>query len=187
MRTDLKTTRNTFTQSQLVDALDAFGVRFLRGGSGVGGLIEPDKLLAALAGSPEARLRLALIPLLLARPKFSLAVLTALPHTPPDAAITLRCYYTAAYWLQQKYQARLTAALGITPPLPDLFLAELGLSTYTDPDTALHALAARQQILSGRVLNWFGTYEHAVQSWLRQVEQRPLEQQRSWNQSHLNR
>lgn len=175
-------TDTALAPSQLVDALNSLSVSFLRGGSGVASQIEPDQLLVALAGSPEARLRLALIPLLLEHPEFSCAVLAALPHAPPDAAVTLRCYYTAAYWLQQKYQTRLTAALGVTPPLPDLFRAELGLATYADPDTALHALADRQRLLSGRVLNWFGTYEHAVQSWLRQ-----LEQKLSWNQSHLNR
>lgn len=174
--------RSLLSSAQLIDALDTLGIPFLRGGSGVTTPIEPAELVAALARSPEARLRLALIPLLLAHPEFSWSVVAALAQAAPDAAITLRCYYTAAYWLQQKYWRRLTAALGVTPRLPDLFRAELGMSTYADPDVALDALAARQQVLSGRVLNWFGTYEHAVQSWLHQLEQRIL-----WNQSQLNK
>ncbi len=168
------------TPLQLVDALDALGVPFLRGGCAAATEVEPDDLLAALAASSEARLRLALIPLLLAHPEFSACTVAALQQLPPAAAITLRCYYTAAYWLQKKHCARITAAIGAMPSLPNLCCAELNLVTTTDPDTALHTLAARQQALSGRVLNWFGSYEHAAQTWLRQLEQRA-----KWKQSLL--
>jgi hypothetical protein len=52
------------TPQQLVDVLDALDVRFLRGGSGASARAEPVALLAGVAASAEARLRLALIPLL---------------------------------------------------------------------------------------------------------------------------
>jgi hypothetical protein len=159
------------TPSQLVDALDALGVPFLRGGCGATGKVEPGDLLAALAASAEARLRLSLIPLLLAHPEYSAYATTALRQMQPATAITLRCYYTAALWLQVKYRARITASVGTSQWLPDLFGAELHLMEYTDPDAALRALAARQQALSGRVLNWLGSYEHAAQTWLQQLEQ----------------
>lgn len=86
------------------------------------------------------------------------------------AAITFRCYYTAAYWLLIKYRARITANLGVVQTLPDIFSAELNLPESVDPDLALHALALRQRELIGLALNWRGTYEHAVQSWIRFVE-----------------
>jgi hypothetical protein len=57
---------HAFTPAQLVAALDSLGVPFLRGASGSAVTLEPVALLAALVASNEARLRLALIPLLLA-------------------------------------------------------------------------------------------------------------------------
>ena len=156
------------TPRQLVDALDTLGVHFLRGGSGSPCRVTPDCLLAALATSSETRLRLAIIALMLARPEFSEHVVAAWQQLSPESAVTLQCYYTAAYWLQRKYWTRLTALLNQMSPLPDHFGVMLGVAPDGDPDAALRALAVRQQRLSGRTLNWAGTYEHAVQSWLRQ-------------------
>ncbi|MBI3958743.1 MAG: hypothetical protein HY328_08035 [Chloroflexi bacterium] len=156
--------------SELVDALNTLGVLFLCGGAGAPRTIEPDALLAALATTPEARLRLALIPLLLAHPEFAEDVHDALLVLPSDVAVTLRCYYTAAYWLQLKYHTCLAAMRGQKPQLPDLFGEELHLPKQMTPDAALHALALRQQELTGRILNWRGTYEHAIQNWLCFVE-----------------
>src|SRR5690606_20692387 len=99
-----------------------------RGGSGVPCRMEPDRLLAALAASPEARLRLAIIPLMLARPEFSKHVVAALQQLSPESAITLQCYYTAAYWLQRKYWTKLTALLNQMSPLPDHFGVMLGVA-----------------------------------------------------------
>jgi len=175
MATDLGDTV-VLTPGRLVDALDTLGVRFLRGGSGATARAEPAALLAGLAASAEARLRLALIPLLLARPEFAHDAGSALQQMSPAAAVTFRCYYTAARWLQVKHRGRLTASLGATQPLPDLFGEELGLAAYTDPDAALRALASQQQALTGRALNWYGSYEHAAHTWLRQLEQEAL-----WN------
>jgi len=170
---------SALTPSQLVAALDSLGVHFLRGAADAAVTVQPTALLAALAASSAARLRLALIPLLLAHPEFSVYACTALQQLPPDAAITFRCYYTAAHWLQIKYRARITATLGAIQPLPDSFSTELNLSGTVDPDSALHALAARQQSLSARALNWFGSYEHAAQTWLR-LQEREIQ----WNRSH---
>ena len=161
-------TNTRTTPQQLVDALDTLGVHFLRGGSGVPCRMAPDRVLAALAVSSEARLRLAIIPLMLAHPEFSGHVVAAWQQLSPESAVTLQCYYTAAYWLQRKHWTRLTALLNQMSPLPDHFGVMLGVAPNGDPDTALRALAVRQQRLSGRTLNWAGTYEHAVQSWLRQ-------------------
>jgi hypothetical protein len=161
---------NALTPAQLVAALDNLGVPFLRGASGPAVTIEPVALIAALATSHEARLRLALIPLLLAHPEFSVHAVVALQQLPPDAALTLRCYYTAAHWLQIKYRARIAAILGAMKTLPDTFSAELNLPESVDPNAALQALAIRQRELTGLTLNWLGTYEHAAQNWLRFME-----------------
>ncbi|MCL4831459.1 MAG: hypothetical protein KJZ86_03425 [Caldilineaceae bacterium] len=165
------TAKTNHRQSELVDALDTLGVRFLRGGSGTPTTFVPATLLASLAASPEARLRLALIPLLLTHPEFAEDVPAALQILSSDAAVTLRCYYTAAHWLHLKYRTRLAAMCGQKPQLPDLFSEELRMPKQMTPDAALQALANRQQELSGRTLNWRGTYEHAIQNWLRFMEQ----------------
>lgn len=153
--------------TELVDALDTLGVCFLRGGSGATRNFAPAVLMAALATSPEARLRMALIPLLLAHPEFAAAVRQAEHSLPAKDALVLRCSYTAALWLRAKYGTRLEAVCGPQPALPDLFGEGLGISGQTDADSALEVLAQRQRELTGITLNWLGTYEHAAQSWLR--------------------
>lgn len=157
---------------ELVDALDTLGVAFLRGGSGTRRGFPPAVLLTALASNPEARLRMALIPLLLAHPEFAPAVRQAEQSLLAKDAVVLRCYYTAAVWLRAKYRSRLEAACGPQPALPDLFGEALGVAPQTEPDDALRSLALRQRELTGITLNWLGTYEHAAQSWLRFHEQK---------------
>jgi len=156
--------------TELVDALNTLGVRFLRGGSGATRNFAPAVLMATLASSSEARLRMALIPLLLAHPEFAAEVRQAEQSLPAKDAVVLRCSYTAALWLRAKYGARLEAVCGPQPPLPDLFGEVLGISGQTEPDSALPLLALRQRELTGITLNWLGTYEHAAQSWLRFTE-----------------
>ncbi len=156
---------------QLVAELDALGVHFLRGAKAAEptGQIAPASLMALLAANPEARMRLALIPLLLRRPDYAYYVGAALQ----DAAtgqLVLKCYYTAARYLQQKYRARLEHSIGHTTPLPDLFSDELGLKPSADPDEGLSDLAQRHTYLSGKAINWLGTYEHAAQRWLAALE-----------------
>lgn len=158
--------------AELVDALDTLGVAFLRGGSGTRRDFPPAVLLTALASNPEARLRMALIPLLLAHPELAADVRQAERALPAKDAVVLRCYYTAAHWLQVKYRQRLEAACGLQPTLPDLFGEQLGIAEQAEPDKALGILALRQRQLTGITLNWLGTYEHAAQSWLRFHEQK---------------
>jgi hypothetical protein len=158
--------------AQLASSLDALGIRFIMVGQGGGEIshISPPHLIAALASSDEARLRLALIPLFLERPDYVLQVRTAVHELTGISLTTLQCYYTAAIFLQQKYRSRLDDLVGVKPSLPDLFSKDLGLSMVDDPDVNLTQLAARHQQLSGLVINWYGTYEHAILKWLAQLE-----------------
>jgi len=165
--------------SELVDALNTLGVCFLSGGSGVSRSFPPAALLAALASSTESRLRMALIPLLLAHPEFAEMIGEVEESLPARGAVVLRCYYTAAYWLRAKYHKRLEAVCGLQPALPDLFSEQTGLADQTAPDGALGVLALYQQKLTGLSLNWLGTYEHAAQSWLRFTEH-----EKQWQKSH---
>lgn len=169
---------NEPTSTQLVDALNTLGVPFIRGGSGAAYAMSPSLLIAGLAASDEARLRLALIPLLLSHPEFAVDIKASIGQLSPAHATTLRCYYTAAYWLQTRYQVRIERCFDAVQLLPDLFCTELGVPTDVTAEQALRSLATRQQELTGRILNWYGTYEHGLKTWLSY-----LELQRRWNQS----
>jgi hypothetical protein len=61
------------TDAELVELLNQLDVPFLAGGAPVGrsSSVTPSVLLARLAASPEARLRLAAIPLLLRHPELA--------------------------------------------------------------------------------------------------------------------
>ena len=123
---------------------------------------QPARLLAALAESKEARLRLALIPLFLEHPEFAAHVRTVAKKLDTAARLTLQCYYTAAVWLGKQYQPHKKL-------LPDYFSKELNLSPTDNPAKNLRSLAKRHQELSGTQVNWLGTYRHAAQRWLTQV------------------
>jgi hypothetical protein len=165
--------RVSHLNARLVAALEALGVYFLRGADASAPTkhIAPNRLLAGLAASDEARVRLALIPLLLHRPDFA-AYANADAALDPEAQVVLMCYYTAALYLQRKYRLRLEKLMGCYDPLPDLFSKALGLRPCTNPDDGLQALAQRHAILSGKPINWLGTYEHAAQRWLTSMERR---------------
>lgn len=163
---------STTTGEQLANALSALGVRFVMDGTNTKERLhkEPARLIAALAGSNESRLRLSLIPLFLEHPEFAVYVRPVASSLGPRARLTLQCYYSAAVWLQKIYNPRLKSLLGAKPLLSDLFSRELGLQNTNDPDENLQRLAQRHQELSGEKVNWLGTYQHAAQIWLRGLE-----------------
>lgn len=157
------TTQGVYSEDQLVAELWARDVRFILGApSGLPPALTPLHLIAALAESREARLQLSLIPLFLRHPEFAVHANTANQELASASQLILKCFYSAAVWLEQKHLLR--------KELPDLFSKELGLSPVSDPDENLHALAKRQQELSGQFVNWLGTYEHAADVWLKQME-----------------
>jgi hypothetical protein len=136
---------------------------------------EPIELIAALSSSDEARLRMALIPLFLARPDYAELAGETAAMLAGQPRVTLICYYTAAELLQRKYEDPLEK-LGLDSPiLKDWFSQELGLRDAGDPDALLAHLANRHAELSGRQLNWYGTYEQAARRFMQR-----LEQERTW-------
>ncbi|HSN75653.1 MAG TPA: hypothetical protein VL334_11300 [Anaerolineae bacterium] len=160
--------------TDLAQALSTLGVPFVAGGSRATAFATPRPavLLASLAASDEARLRLALIPLLLRHSEFARDAAAALRLMAPTAQICFKCYYTAAGLLQHKYRERLEALSGSVDPLPDQFSAELGVPGRSYPDEALQLLADRQRELTGRSINWRGTYEHGAKRLLQTLERR---------------
>jgi hypothetical protein len=157
-----------FTGDQLSNTLHALDVNFLLGGQGGDAPLckQPVRLLAALAASDEARLRLSLIPLFLEHPEYAVYVRAVAAQLAPSHRLTLQCYYCAALWLGQKYQR--------ANSLPDYFSAELALQPTGDSEENLRALAKRHAELSGAPVNWLGTYQHAAQVWLKGLEYRTI-------------
>ena len=153
------------TGNQLTNALRALDVNFIMGGQREDESLrkQPGCLIAALAESEESRLRLSLIPLFLEHPEFSARVRAVAKKLDSSARLTLQCYYSAAVWLEKKY--RLSSA-----SLPDHFSNELGLHPTDDPEENLRNLAKRHGELSGRQVNWLGTYQHAAQVWQKGLE-----------------
>lgn len=152
------------TGDQLTDALRALDINFILGGNRREAFLHksPTRLITALAQSEESRLRLSLIPLFLEHPEFASHVRTIAGKLDSSARLTLQCYYTAAVWLAQKYQTRKS--------LPDHFSQELGLTPGAGVDENLRNLANRHKELSGRRINWLGTYQHAAQVWQKGLE-----------------
>lgn len=157
---------SSITGDQLANALNVLGIRFIMGGQGKDEALsrQPARLLAALAQSGEARLRLALIPLFLEHPEFALHAQVAATQLEPAARLTLQCYYTAALCLQPIFSPQ-------SKPLPDLFSRQLNLNLGNDPEENLRALARRHRELSGVQVNWLGTYQHAAQIWRKSLEE----------------
>jgi hypothetical protein len=132
--------------------------------------LSTEALIAALADSKEARLRMALIPLFVANPGYAYFVPRVRYRLVGQAKVTLVCYYTAAVLLQRKYAQRL-ARLGLdSTELPDLFSHALELLPSDDTDAQLVSLAEQQARMSGRSLNWYGTYVHAIERFIRRME-----------------
>ncbi|MEZ4660525.1 MAG: hypothetical protein R2911_23460 [Caldilineaceae bacterium] len=177
---DMHDTPTHFTNEQLADLLHALDAPFVWGDAHRAPPIPTDwtALIVALAANREARLRLSLIPLFLRHASAAQYAKTAAAQLSGDALLCLRCYYTAAYFLQQVHRMRLEKIIGSFAPLPDLFSADLGLPTLGAAEARLRALAVQHGQLSGRALNWLGTYEHGAQQFMRY-----LEQKQAWQRS----
>lgn len=162
----------TVSDDQLVSELWARDVQFLMGRPlSSKPLLTPANFIASLAESENARVRLSLIPFFLRHPElFNEAEKADKLISTQAKQFVLRFFYTAAILLQKKYHERIYEIFGEQSSLPDLFSAQLGISLDAPPDQALLQLAERHRILSGQFVNWIGTYEHAVDVWLKQME-----------------
>ena len=152
--------------------LRARDVRFLMGQQlSPTPLLAPATLISLLAQSVSARVRLSLIPLFLRHPEFSAEAEKADRSLPLQLGQNvLRFYYTAAVFLQMKYQERLHKIFGGQNQLTDLFSSKLGVLPEKDPNQNLLQLAKRHQILSEHTINWLGTYEHAAERLIKHME-----------------
>lgn len=124
----------------------------------------PAELLAALCDHPEARMKMAMIALLLRQPSFGQYV--------PDAFILVKnkayfCYATAAFYLQQLYQHELTRCFGVQPFLQNWFAALFQTAPNASTEQGLQTVAVQQAQWVNPFTNWLGGYKHVAQRMLR--------------------
>ena len=162
------------TEDRVLAELDALGISYLllRVPVADGHVIAPRppaELLAHIVQQPSARVRAALVPLLLARPGYASGARAAATSLAGVARIALMAFYTAAVCLQQELAPALSARLGADwRAMPDLFADDLGLRTEIGPGGRLGEVARRHALLTGQYLNWEGTYRDAASRLLRQ-------------------
>jgi len=178
IKSDRGLPRSYMEEERLVAELELLGIRYLsRYTSDQAERIRPpDVLLADLVRQPSARVRAAVLAVLLAHPEYAEAVPTALQQLGPAERRTLRLFYTAAVLLQQEYAGRLRSFVA-GQWLPDRFAVDLGLSDAASPRERLAALGRQHRQQTQVYVNWVGTYENVVRCLIRSWE---LEVQ--WNQ-----
>ena len=167
-------------EEKLVAELALLGIRYLSRQTPyqANKVRPPETLMADLVRQSSARVRAAVIAVLLAHPEYAAAVPAALERLPPRERLTLRWFYMAAVLLQQEHAARLRPFLTQWRWLPDLFSAELGLPAEGTPHERLALLGSKQRRRTRAAVNWAGTYERVahklIRRWEREVQ---------WNRS----
>jgi hypothetical protein len=168
-----KPTRREPSPDAIVAALSELGVDFVMCQRRVYGArlaARPAALLAGLVQQDEARLRLSLIPLMLRHPEFAAAAPKAMRKLNSQQGIYLKLYYTAAVLLQEEHAERLQSTGASSAPIVDWFSEELGVPLRGNPVERLRVLGKKHQKHSGIALNWQGTYEHALERYIKHAE-----------------
>lgn len=89
-------------------------------------------LSAAVSPGTPSRLRTCVVPLLLVHGELADEVRSLEQRLGAQEAELLRCLYTAAVYLQQKWRTRLSLSIGAHPPLPDWYSRAMGLPPPDD-------------------------------------------------------
>ena len=165
-------------EERLVAELAQLGVNYLSRQAVVPTIPRsPGIILAELVRQQSSRVRTALISLLLANPQYASQIPAALKRLGAGDSLTLKLFYTAAVFLQQKY-AILINKFSRSPwiELPDLFSSELAIRGETLQERLI-ALGDLHKRLTGVQLNWAGTYENAAKDLIRRWQMEQV-----WNQ-----
>ena len=160
-------------EEQVVSDLAALGINYLsrESYSSMDTVRPPEQLLADLIRQPSARVRQAVIALLLSHPEYAESVPVALKNLTPDQQLTLKIFYTAAVWLQQEHMQRLKSFVGSRwRLLPDLFSTEFGPQSVDLPSEHLAWLGHAHRRKTNMAVNWVGTYENVAEKLVRSWE-----------------
>ncbi len=161
-----------FSDSDLIAGLEARGVRYLRPAtiSPAHQAIPTPELVARLASHPAPRFRETLIPLFLAHPEYAELLPACTAALPPDTAVVLKHFYTAAVYLQRMWRGNLESLLGAFPDLPDHYgQSEFKLPAPDDyfGEKGLRQLARCFEALTGA--NWWQTYQDVIELFMKQL------------------
>lgn len=162
-------------EEELVAELDLLGIRYLSRQSSyqANQVRPPEILLADLVRQPHARVRAAVIAVLLSRPEYAEAVPAALKRLSSQDHLILQSFYIAAVLLQREHADRLRPLAGERWRwLPDLLSKELGLPVEGTPRERLRLLDRELRHRTQAAVNWMGTYEQVVQKLIRDWERR---------------
>jgi hypothetical protein len=158
------------TEDSIVAELEQLDIRYLsRQGSDAGARVRaPAMLLADLMRQPSARVREAVIAVLLAHPAYAQAIPAALAQLSPSEQLALRLFYSAAVLLQRQYADMLRPYVAERWQwLPDLFSQELGVATQGTPQERLSRLGATHRAHTRSAINWAGTYDNVARKLVR--------------------
>jgi hypothetical protein len=118
------------------------------------------------------------IALFLAHPEYAQAVPMAMQSLSSEQIFLLKVFYTAAVLLQRSYEQQFQHHLGQRWKwLPDYFSAELGLpDEIGSPERRLDELGKEHVRVTGRQVNWNGTYTNVARTLVRRWEM-----EKRWN------
>ena len=118
-----------YSRESLVAALRDRGISYLAPSDAVAreALETDEKLLWALLHQDDARLRLAIVPLLLRHPGIAASVPALAARLDDTVSLELQTLYMAAVYLQRNWRSRLSIYLDEVTLLPDLFSYQMGL------------------------------------------------------------
>lgn len=162
----------TMNTDLLISELDRLGLHYLVGESVVTNTepLKPESLLAGLSAHPDARVRHALIALLLFKPVFSDFALKATGLLTGKEKTRFMFYYTAGMLLQQIYISSLKHFVSDWKSIPDLFSSELGLPGSGTPSWRMQKLSELQNKKSRLSVDWPGTYNNIAERLIARCE-----------------
>jgi hypothetical protein len=163
--------------TQLIDNMNRIGVHFLvdESYSESTNPLSPAELMAGLVVQSDARLRLALVAVLLQHSDYAKDAHQALALMDKPHKLIFKLYYTAAYYLQNVYANQLQDVLNPYDGLPDYYSEELKIEKNNSATDQLKQLAERHKEITGLPLNWYGTYNSAAQRVITR-----LKKERAW-------
>ncbi|MBE2234584.1 MAG: hypothetical protein IAE85_13915 [Anaerolinea sp.] len=156
----------------LVNALGAVGLRHLSIAEPAAPYeaVDATTLVAGLAGHADPRLREALMPLFLRHPDLAVRATELVERLEPEAADTLRHFYTAAVFLQRLWLSTLRLHLGNFPLLSDHFgqrYYHLSAPDVKFGEAGLRGLARLYADKTG--MDWLSVYQATMTLFLQQL------------------
>jgi hypothetical protein len=126
--------------------------------------VSPKELIIRLVTHSDARLRLALVALLLLHPEWGPYVHFQVKKLAEPTRADLQALYTAAVYLQRLWHTRLEFYLRRFEMLPDLYSSQLGLPAAKERHgkSGLHALSTWQGHRSPYPFNWLASYNKLI-------------------------